>query len=79
MVIHTLAYAHLEIIIITYIEKITEVPVCPALNDPENGKVFVFDKSAVYTCNTGYTLVGTPFLQCNFEEWIGQPPTCVLP
>jgi len=74
MVIHTLAYANLEIIIIIYIEKI-----CPALSDPENGRVFVFDKSAVYTCNTGYTLVGAPFLRCISEKWIGQPPTCVLP
>lgn len=55
------------------------VELCPELSDPENGKVFVFDKSAVYTCNTGYTLVGSPLLQCVSEQWIGQPPTCVLP
>ena len=55
-------------------EKIIEV--CPTLPDPENGKVFVFDKSAVYTCNTGYTLVGAQFLQCISEKWIGQSPTC---
>jgi len=72
-----LQYAHLEIITITYIEK--KIEVCSSLSDPENGKVFVFDKSAVYACNTGYTLVGTPFLQCISEKWIGQPPTCVLP
>ena len=68
-----------RLLLLTYIEKKIEVPVCPVLSDPDNGKVFVFDKSAVYTCNTGYTLVGTPFLQCISGIWIGQPPTCVLP
>jgi len=55
-------------------------PTCNAL-PPENGAVYVFPDgmSAVFTCNTNYTMVGNPFVHCIAGKWTHPSPTCELP
>ena len=59
----------------------TETLRCDPLSDPQNGIVLMFPngKSAVYTCNSGFTFVGTALVQCISGEWSSPPPTCVQP
>ena len=55
---------------------------CPVLSSPINGRVAVaspavYQSQATFTCNPGYTLVGTSTLICTASgAWDAQPPTC---
>ena len=51
---------------------------CPALSDPKNGSVFIIlnGKAAVFTCNSGFTIIGSSYLQCNNGKWSFPPPKC---
>ena len=55
---------------------------CNALPNPTNGQVnhaagTTFGRTATYSCNTGYNLVGDNIHTCQAHgEWSGNPPTC---
>ena len=52
------------------------------LSDPANGQVTLtagttLGQTAVYSCNTGYNLVGDSTLTCQTSgNWSGSEPTC---
>ena len=55
--------------------------VCPTLDDPANGNLVLsgntFGETALYTCNTGFILVGDSTLTCRGDgQWSGSPPVC---
>jgi len=58
----------------------TDIQPCSQLNDPPNGRVFVFPdgNSAVFTCNSGYTTNDPQFVECISGKWSSPPPTCKL-
>ena len=56
----------------------TYIGVCPPLQDPINGKVFVDGNMAVFVCFNGTTVMGNPILICSNGEWSNPPPTCKL-
>ena len=68
-------YAHAHILYYVCFTLITD---CRPLNDPQNGRVFVFPdcNSAVYTCNPGYTISGTALVECISGRWSSPPVTC---
>ena len=54
---------------------------CPELPDPQHGQVHLtgrqFQDRAVYTCNSGYKLVGQDAVVCQTSgQWSGAPPVC---
>ena len=55
---------------------------CGNLTDPANGQVdhsagTTNGQTAVYSCNTGYNLVGESSRTCQAEgDWSGSAPTC---
>ena len=54
---------------------------CGQLNSPSNGQVAIIDDApggtAVYSCNSGYTLVGRDTRICQDDgSWSGIPPIC---
>ncbi|XP_060088433.1 P-selectin [Heteronotia binoei] len=58
---------------------------CPALGTPANGQgncshphgSFAFNSSCVFSCDSGFRLVGSEMLQCMAEgNWTGDMPTC---
>ena len=54
---------------------------CDTLSDPANGQVrptgTTFGETAIYSCNTGYNLVGDNNRTCQATgEWSGSEPTC---
>ena len=55
---------------------------CGPLDSPENGTVFLpfgtaFGSFALYSCFTGYNLVGSSFRTCLASgNWSGSAPTC---
>ena len=55
---------------------------CGSLTDPANGQVTLiagttFGKTATYSCNTGYNLVGDSIRTCQSSgNWSGSAPTC---
>ena len=63
--------------IITLSLFFTEIK-CPALSDPINGKVFIVSngKAAIFTCNSGFTVMGNSYVQCKGRKWSSLPPTC---
>ena len=55
---------------------------CGELQAPMNGQVTltgtVFNSLAVYSCNPGFTLVGSAARTCMASgQWSGEAPTCV--
>ena len=61
---------------------ITDKDECPALPNPANGQVLttdtVYQSTAIYSCDTGYTLSGgqsTRTCQDN-GQWNGSAPEC---
>ena len=53
---------------------------CGSLTDPANGQVThttgtMTGQTAVYSCNTGYNLVGDSILTCQAGNWSGSAPT----
>ena len=55
------------------------IGICPMLQDPTNGKVFLLKNTAVFGCFNGYMVMGNSILTCNNGNWSGSPPTCQLP
>ena len=55
---------------------------CGSLTDPANGQVdhtagTTFGRTATYSCNTGYNLVGDNTRTCQvIGYWSGSAPTC---
>ena len=55
---------------------------CDNLNDPADGSVTLttgttFGRTAIYSCNTGYNLVGDSNRTCQATgNWSGSAPTC---
>ena len=55
---------------------------CGSLDDSANGQVThtsgtTFGQAAIYSCNTGYNLVGNSTRTCQATgEWSGSVPTC---
>ena len=55
---------------------------CGTLTDPDNGSVnhtagTTFGKTATYSCDTGYSLVGDSTRTCQATgNWSGSAPTC---
>ena len=55
---------------------------CGNLTDPDNGQVnhtagTTFGKTATYSCNTGYNLVGDSTRTCQATgNWSGSAPAC---
>ena len=55
---------------------------CDTLTNPANGQVThtggtTFGQTATYSCNTGYTLVGSSARTCQATGvWSGSAPTC---
>lgn len=55
---------------------------CPVLENPANGKVLIGTRvpgsTALYTCNSGYKVVGEDTRNCqNNGDWSGQAPICM--
>ena len=55
--------------------------VCPILDQPSNGSLvvstYMVNGSALYSCNSGYQLVGSPTSNClSTGNWSSSPPTC---
>ena len=57
---------------------LVEPIVCVELKDPDNGKVFFYPGGtiAIFTCHSGFTTIGNPFLQCIDGKWNFPPPKC---
>ena len=69
-------------IIINYVDgSIEREKGCPALRDPDNGKVVVLAdrKTAIFTCKSGFIILGEAFSYCDKGEWNRFPPKCVSP
>ncbi|XP_064385048.1 sushi, von Willebrand factor type A, EGF and pentraxin domain-containing protein 1-like isoform X4 [Halichondria panicea] len=56
-----------------------ESQACPVLTNPVNGNVAILGSIATYTCNPGYTRVGSNARLCQSRTWTGTAPTCVRP
>ncbi|XP_064385046.1 sushi, von Willebrand factor type A, EGF and pentraxin domain-containing protein 1-like isoform X2 [Halichondria panicea] len=54
-----------------------ESQACPVLTNPVNGNVAILGSIATYTCNPGYTRVGSNARLCQSRTWTGTAPTCV--
>ena len=52
---------------------------CDDLSDPENGKVTIFGRIAVYSCDDPHALRGEPRRICVEGVWTGLAPTCEQP
>ncbi|KAH3889329.1 hypothetical protein DPMN_013383 [Dreissena polymorpha] len=57
---------------------------CPTLTAPTNGAAdlsdgLLYEDIAMFSCNTGYAMVGTPTRQClATKSWSGESPTCQI-
>ena len=53
------------------------IGVCPALQNPINGQIFMHGNMAAFVvCFNGTTVNGNPILICNNGNWNSPPPTC---
>ena len=53
------------------------IGVCPTLQGPIHGKVFVQENIAVFVCFGG-AVIGQPVLRCVNGTWNYPPPSCKL-
>ena len=59
--------------------KMPPIVVCRDLSDPPNGQVVSAQFTAMYTCNSGYILVGDNTQICQPDgKWSGSQPNCSL-
>ena len=54
------------------------IGVCPPLQDPVNGRVFVQGNIAFIVCSDGTVVMGNSILTCSNGNWNHPPPTCKL-
>ena len=54
---------------------------CPTLSDPDNGKVVLLSdgKTAIFTCESSFIILGEAFSYCDNGKWKSVPPKCVSP
>ena len=54
-------------------------PQCPSIADPENGLLYLIHNNqiAVFYCNSGYDIQGTPILICINGRWNLPSPKCI--
>ena len=52
------------------------IGVCPLLQDPMNGQVFIQGNMAIFACSNGATVMGNSVLKCSNGNWNSSPPTC---
>ena len=53
---------------------------CPKLDDPHYGKVEIsghYPQKAIYSCDYGYKLIGSPVRKCIYGKWEGKEPKCI--
>ena len=65
-------------LIMTLILIFVPTGVCPPLQDPMNGQVFITGNMAVFACSNGTTVMGNSVLTCSNGNWNGSPPSCKL-
>ena len=53
---------------------------CPNINAPSNGRVYIIDdrQTALFVCNSGYTIIGNAQVNCVDGTWDSSPPICKL-
>ena len=54
------------------------IGVCPPLQDPVNGRVFMQGNIAFIVCSDGTVVMGNSILTCSNGNWNYPPPTCKL-
>ena len=59
--------------------SLCNVVMCPPLNDPKNGEVFIKQEGekAVIICNDGFNLIGNETIDCVNGIWNSPLPTCL--
>lgn len=60
----------------------TSLVTCPSLRNPIDGRVTImsnqFQGGAIYSCDSGFSLVGLVVRTCVISgQWSGTPPTCL--
>ena len=50
---------------------------CEKLLDPDYGSVRIYGSYAYYSCDYGYSLVGSYYRACQNGYWLGSAPYCV--
>ena len=52
---------------------------CPALSAPVNGNFYIIlnGNAAIFTCNSGFTVLGKSYLECKNGKWTSPPPKCL--
>ena len=51
--------------------------ICSKPQEIDYGSVTYDGETAIYECDSGYTLEGNSNLTCNDGIWIPDPPTCI--
>ena len=53
---------------------------CPPINAPNNGGFYIIDdrQTALFICNSGYSIVGSAHISCVDGTWDSSLPTCEL-
>ena len=79
--IHSGEYINMSFRIVlqcTYFLYIVQLK-CPTLSDLTNGRVLYIDNgnTAVFICNSGYSVTGNVIATCVSGTWSAQPPMCM--
>ena len=61
---------------------LTTTELCPPINAPNNGIVYIIPindrQTALFICNSGYTIIGNAHVSCVDGTWDSAPPICKL-
>lgn len=54
------------------------IEICPPLTNPTNGRVYIIDdrQTALFVCNSGYTVIGNARASCVDGTWNSSSPVC---
>ena len=52
------------------------IGVCPPLQDPMNGEVYIQGNMAIFACFDGTNVMGNSVLTCSNGNWDFPPPRC---
>ena len=57
---------------------IATTELCSPLSALKNGKVHIIDnkQTALFVCNSGYTIIGNPHVSCVDGAWSSSFPVC---